>query len=674
MPFYAIVQGRSEVAGYGNYQGGQYDTALTVAGSFTNAGVITLRGVGDPQPGGYARLTVLNNGTLTNTGKIDIEVGSSFGPRTLEAELNNSGIVNVSSPTPLGRAGANHINTGVINIVGTNLDVTGDSMTQRNGGTVTGGGTLNLNSLSLFGVGNLTVNVNVNSSQLNPGESPGRIDVTGSYGMSPDAALNIEIGGTVGGVSYDQLVVTGSASLAGTLNVSFVNGYTPGGTTDFEIIKYGSLSGTFASSNLPALPSSKHWEIEYGSESTILHLISLNSQPLLTSTPPTDADEGALYSYPITTADSDVGDTRTIVATTLPGWLTLLDNGDGSATLSGTPNKSDVGTHRVVLKVTDVAGEFVTQSFDITVEARPHVVLLACGADGGGRPDVRVYNADGTPRLEFVAYFSDFLGGVRVATGDIDGDSIDDIVTAPGPNGGPHIRIFSGADGALLDEFFAYDAAFAGGVFVALGDINNDGTLEIITGADAGGGPHVKVFDTKSHIEVRSFYAYDAHFTGGVRVASGDVNNDGFDDIITGAGPGGGPHVKTFDGASGELVHSFYAFESNFTGGVYVAAGDMNEDLKADIIVGAGRDYDPQVRVFNATDLTELMSFNAYELRFHVGVRVAIADVNGDGRPEIVTGAGTGGGPHFEAFDVSLSRLENFYAYDPTFLGGVFVA
>ena len=68
------------------------------------------------------------------------------------------------------------------------------------------------------------------------------------------------------------------------------------------------------------------------------------------------------------------------------------------------------------------------------------------------------------------------------------------------------------------------------------------------------------------------------------------------------------------------------------------------------------------------------MSFNAYELRFHVGVRVAVADVNADGRMEILTGAGTGGGPHFEAFDVSLSRLENYYAYDRNFLGGVFVA
>src|SRR4051794_7920963 len=63
-------------------------------------------------------------------------------------------------------------------------------------------------------------------------------------------------------------------------------------------------------------------------------------------------------------------------------------------------------------------------------------------------------------------------------------------------------------------------------------------------------------------------------FTGGVSVAAGDVNGDGFPDIVTGAGPTGGPHVKAFSGKDGSELFSFYAYDAGFTGGVNVAVGD----------------------------------------------------------------------------------------------------
>ena len=145
----------------------------------------------------------------------------------------------------------------------------------------------------------------------------------------------------------------------------------------------------------------------------------------------------------------------------------------------------------------------------------------------------------------FFAYPVAFKGGVRVAAGDVNGDGGPDIITGTGP-GAAHVKAYAGSGLTEVHSFLPYGANFSGGVFVAAGDVNGDGAADIVTGADAGAGPHVKVFDGRTGAEFRSFFAYPVSFTGGVRVAAGDVNGDGVADIITGTGPGGGPHVKVF--------------------------------------------------------------------------------------------------------------------------------
>jgi hypothetical protein len=289
-----------------------------------------------------------------------------------------------------------------------------------------------------------------------------------------------------------------------------------------------------------------------------------------------------------------------------------------------------------------------------------------------------MFNPAGTLVRSFFAFDTTFRGGVSVASGDFNGDGVDDIVTGAGRTGGPHVKLFDGATGAVLFSFFAYDAAFRGGVNVGVGDANTDGQLDIITGAGPGGGPHVKIFDGASLALLRSFFPYDASFTGGVFVAGGEQDSSGNGIVVTGAGPGGGPHVKVFD-SSGALRASFFAYDASFRGGVHVAVGEISGDGVNDVITGPGQGGGPVVRTFDGAGLfggiaRPLSNFFAYSLLFSGGVFVAATDLNGDGRADIITGAGPGGGPHVKTFDgVSLAVLSSFFAYDPTFTGGVYV-
>jgi cyclophilin family peptidyl-prolyl cis-trans isomerase len=346
-----------------------------------------------------------------------------------------------------------------------------------------------------------------------------------------------------------------------------------------------------------------------------------------------------------------------------------------------TPNGGFTGTLNLLVGVMQTGATmrgndsilFDTEAITITVNpAPPTHGIFATGTGVGGGPLVQVYDAQtGLLRFSFNAYDPAFRGGVRVAVGDVNGDGVADIITAPGPGGGPLVNVFSGIDLSLISSFNAYDPGLRSGIFVAAGDVNGDGHANIITAPDAGGGPLVEVFNGTDAL-LLAFNAYDASFLGGVHVAARDVNGDGKAEIITAPGFGGGPLVKVFDAATAVLRLAFNAYDSNFIGGVYVAAGDVNGDGKADIITGANGA--PHVKVFSGADNTQLDSFLAFNSSSVSGVRVAAVDANGDGKADLVLGEGPGQAPEIKIMDgVSLAVLDDFFAYDSTYLGGVFV-
>jgi hypothetical protein len=359
---------------------------------------------------------------------------------------------------------------------------------------------------------------------------------------------------------------------------------------------------------------------------------------------------------------------------TLGGTLTV-DDVNGVATF----NDLSIGTANTgYTLVASSAGLMSVTStpFNITAAAVPTVTYYATGADAGGGPLVNVYNA-GTGALvtSFDGLPAAFTGGVRVAVADVNGDGVDDIICGAGAGAAPQITVYDGKTFQPIMSFYGLPVGFTGGVFVAAGDVNGDGFADIIVSADRGGGPQVTITSGKTGSMLASFYATASTFTGGIRVACADINGDGFADVIAGAGPGGGPQVTLFDGKRLSLLTAFYALPSTFTGGMFIAAGDVNGDGKADIIVGAEKGGGPEVNTFNGVTLQPLGAFYALTPTFTGGVRVAASDTTGGSHDSILTAAGPGGGPQVVLFDgLTLMELNSFFVYPSGFTGGVFVA
>src|SRR4029079_17897977 len=156
---------------------------------------------------------------------------------------------------------------------------------------------------------------------------------------------------------------------------------------------------------------------------------------------------------------------------------------------------------------------------------------------------------------------------------------------------GPRVTVRSGKDGSLLADFFGIeDPNFRGGARAAVGDVNGDGTPDLVVAAGFQGGPRVAVFDGKSlrpgQAPVKlfnDFFAFEQTLRNGVFVACGDLDGDGKAEVIAGGGPGGGPRVTAFSGkglvtsggATLTPVANFFGGDPNSRDGIRVAVKDF---------------------------------------------------------------------------------------------------
>ncbi|HEX4606720.1 MAG TPA: FG-GAP-like repeat-containing protein, partial [Urbifossiella sp.] len=369
--------------------------------------------------------------------------------------------------------------------------------------------------------------------------------------------------------------------------------------------------------------------------------------------------------------------------------FTVVENGGAAdGVLAFSTNDPDAATFSFNLRADGGTGTHVP-SGPVPLGA------FAAGAGAGGAAVV-LYNPDRSPRLTAQPFAPAFRGGVRVAVGDVDGDGSADLVVASGPGGPPLVEVLDGNTGAVKLSLMAFESSFTGGLFVAVADLNGDGCADLVVTPDEGGGPRVTVYSGKDGSVLANFFGIDdPNFRGGCRAAVGDVNADGVPDLVVSAGFGGGPRVAVFDGRSvtaggtpGRLVNDFFAFDGpdvqTLRNGVYVAAGDLDGDGYADLAFGGGPFGGPRVLVLSGKAVlsgngaggpaSPLANFFAGDENERSGIRVAMKDVTGDGRTDLLAGGSSEMFLYSGASLVAGSESPVFHlAPFPGFTGGVFV-
>ena len=112
----------------------------------------------------------------------------------------------------------------------------------------------------ITGSGTVSGDLDNSAAIVSPGNSPGIFEVTGDYSQGDEATLQIEIGGTTLEEQYDQLMVGGTADLAGILDVQLIDDFQPGDGDSFSILEFGSVAGTFDQIQLPTLDDGLAWD------------------------------------------------------------------------------------------------------------------------------------------------------------------------------------------------------------------------------------------------------------------------------------------------------------------------------------------------------------------------------------------------------------------------------
>jgi Ca2+-binding RTX toxin-like protein len=249
---------------------------------------------------------------------------------------------------------------------------------------------------------------------------------------------------------------------------------------------------------------------------------------------------------------------------------------------------------------------------------------------------INTLNRDARPSVTF--------GGVRTTSADLNFDGVDEVIAVSGANHIPTLLVFNGVTGQLMGSPQPLTTTTDNfGTNVAAGDIDGDGSVEIITSSDRGPGTY-SIWRWENGLISKisdRIVEFSAGYLGGVRVATGDLNGDGKSEIIVGSGTGTDASVRAYD-ANGFQLSSFIVAPSFERGGVYVATGDYNGDGRSDLFVSSGRRGNAQIQIFdgvavlgNSISGSHLIS-NAYTNEDAIApISIALKDSDGDEEKEL---------------------------------------
>jgi len=311
------------------------------------------------------------------------------------------------------------------------------------------------------------------------------------------------------------------------------------------------------------------------------------------------------------------------------------------------------------------------------VYARPSfaaVVDAPLGANHVRVAEISIWQPNFQERQRFQTFDASRLSGGNLVSGDVTGDGKPEIIISSGTGVSPLVRIYD-TNGKLIKSFLAYAQSFHGGVRVAVADLDGDGKAEIITAPGPGMEPLIRKFHGDGTFEIpNGSLAYAKNFQGGVHIVAADLDGDGKAEIITTPGPGGGPHVRIFNGQFENQNKDFFAFANDMRDGIMPAVLRTPEGPVIAIAIESWSE--PIVKIFQrqGNGYVPKNEFLAFDRNWRSGVSIAAVDLNADGFDEIAAHGNGGSTAELRFLDRSGAVLGKYLVQDPNYRGGLSVA